>query len=134
MLHISKEQIAKADEKVRVHFHRRLRDYVREKLPEQTDSTPDSKLLAYITEQDKIAGERGITTEQGVAKWVFLSFGLDKDFYQQPEFKNYFDSPEPPDAESKLALFVDYLHARRQDPDIKIETVFAEHGFKVRGV
>jgi len=132
MLEISQEQMEKADVKARVHFHRRLRDYVREKLPDETSQMPDSKLLTYIAEQDQIAGEHEVKTEQGVAKWVCLSFGLGAGFYQQPEFKNYFDSPEPPIAETKIVLLVDYLHARQQNPNTKIETIFAEHGFKVR--
>jgi len=134
MLYISKEQMAKADEKARVHFHRRLRDYVRKKLPEQTDSTPDSKLLAYIAEQDKIAGEHEIKTEQGVAKWVCLSLGFGDDFFQEPPIKDYFNSPGLPDAETKLAVLVDCLYARKQNPDVKLETVFAEHGFDLRGL
>jgi hypothetical protein len=133
MLEISQEQMEKADVKARVHFYRRLRDYVREKLPDETSQTPDSKLLAYIAEQDRIAGEHEIKTELGVTKWVCLSLDLGKDFYQKESVKNYFNAENPPDAETKLHIFVEYLTAKQNDSALKIETVIKNHGYHLVG-
>lgn len=123
----------KADVKARVHFHRRVRDYVREKLPEQTESIPDSKLLSYIAEQDEIAGEHEIRTERSVAKRVILSFDLGGDFYQKESVKGYFNSQNPPSAETKLQILVEYLIAKQDDPSLKIETVIKNHGYFMVG-
>ncbi len=136
MLEISQEQMEKADVKARVHFHRRLRNYVREKLPEKTESISDSNLLTYIAEQDQIAGEHEIRTERGAAKWVCLSFDLGENFYQKEPVKGYFNSQDPqnlPSAETKLQILVEYLIAKQDDPSLKIETVIKNHGYFVVG-
>ena len=133
MLTFTEEQMVWADQRARVHFHRRVRDYVREKIPETVNTIPNTQLLAYIGKQDKIAAEYEITTELGVTRWVCLSLGLGQDFYQEPEIKDYFNSPGLPDAETRLAVLVDSLHAQKQNPDIKIESVLAEHGYPVMG-
>ena len=133
MLYISKAQMAKADEKARVHFYRRLRDHVREKQPEATDSWPDSELMAYIAEQDKIAGEHGVTTELGIALWVLHGFNVGKDFYQQPEFKDYIGYPGEPDANIRFELYTDYFSALKKNPDARLDDILHQHGYPSRG-
>ncbi len=129
MLYITKEQMIRADEKARVHFHRRVRDYVREKMPEETRTTPNTKLLTYLGEQDKIAAEHGITSELGVSKWACLSLWAGEEFYQQPEFNDYFEQPGEPSAEMRLDFYVDYICALEKDPKARIEDVVKKHGY-----
>ncbi len=131
MLTISKEQMAKAEEKYRIRFYKRIRAYVREKMPKETSSYPDSKLLAYIAEQDKIAEKHGIRTDQGVTKWVCLSLGYGKDFYRQADIKDYFSTPGKPGAEIRLSILMDHLNAKQKNPNAKIESIFAEHGYHI---
>ncbi len=133
MLYITKEQMIRADGKARVHFHRRVRDHVREKMSKETSTMPNTKLLVYIGEQDKIAAEHGITTELGVTKWVCLSLDLGQDFYQQATVKDYFNEDNPPDAETKLHIFVEFLTAKQNDPGLTIDTVIKQHGYHVIG-
>ncbi len=133
MLTFTEEQMVWADERARVHFHRRVRDYVREKLPEETRTIPNTKLLAYIGEQDKIAAEHGITTELGVSKWVCLSLDLGTDFYQKESTKKYFNAQTSIDPETKVTLFGDYLHAQQKDPKVTIKTYFTKQGYHVMG-
>lgn len=133
MLQISEEHLAIADEIARKNFHQRLRDYVRDKLPEETDTTPDSKLLAYITEQDQIAGEHEIKTEQGIARWVCLSLREEENFHQQPKFKDYFEYPGKPPAEKRLELYVDYFCSLEKDPTAKVGDSLDQNGFMPPG-
>ncbi len=133
MLQISEAQMAKADEKARVHFHRRVRDYVRETMPGETNAYPDSKLLSLIAEQDKISGEHEIKTEQGVARWVCLRLWAGEDFYQQPEFKDYFEYPGEPPAEMRLEIYVDHICVLEKDPQAKMETTIKKQGYITGG-
>ncbi len=133
MLEISPEQMAVADDIARKNFHQRVRDYVREKLPDETDNTPDSKLLAYIGEQDKVAGEHGIKTELGVTKWVCLSLDLGKNFYQKEPAKNFFNTQVSIDGETKLTILGDYVCTKNKEPSVRIETIFAKYGYHVIG-
>lgn len=133
MLELSEEQMLRADEKYRIRFHKRIRTYVREKIPDKTRTIPDSQLLAYIVRQDKIAEKHEITTERGVAKWVCYSLGYGEDFYQEPEIKTYFNEPEPPNAEDKLSILIDYMKALKTDPNVKIESIYANYGYPIIG-
>ncbi len=129
MLTFTEEQMVWADERASVHFYRRVRNYVREKLPKETRTIPNTKLLAYIGEQDRIAGEHGIKTELGVTKWVCLSLSYGGDFYQKEPAKKYFNAQNAPDAESKLHVLVEFLTARQNSPGLKMETVISKHGY-----
>ncbi len=129
MLEISPEQMVVADDIARDNFHQRVRDYVREKLPEETSQTPDSKLLAYIAEQELVARKHKIETELGIARWVCLGLWTGEDFYQQPEFKDYFEQPGEPPAEIRLELYVDYICALENNPDAKVENTIRKHGY-----
>jgi hypothetical protein len=133
MLTITKEQMIRADAKTRVHFHRRVREDLCEKMPEEIAAYPDSTLLAYIGEQDKIAGEHGIKTELGVTKWVYLSLGLGTDFYQKEPAKHYFSEQTSIDPETKVTLLGDYLHAKQKDPKVTIKSIFTKQGYHVMG-
>jgi len=131
MLKITKAHIAKADALARKNFYQRLRDHVREKQPEATASWPDSKLMAYIAEQDKIAGEHGVTTERGIALWVLHGLEVGKDFYQQPEFKDYIGYPGEPDANTRFEIYTDYFAAVKKHPGAKPEAILNSHGYPV---
>jgi hypothetical protein len=133
MLTITKGQMIRADAKARIHFHRRVRDHVREKMPEAVNTTPNTQLLAYIGEQDKIAAAHGIQTERGVTKWVCLSLDLGTDFYQKESIKDYFNPETPPDAETKLNIFVEFLNEKQNDPGLTIDTVIKKQGYHVVG-
>ncbi len=133
MLVFTEEQMIWADQRARVHFHRRVRDHVREKMPEAVNTIPNTQLLTYIGKQDKIAAEHGIQTERGVTKWVYLSLELGPDFYQQEAIKDYFNPDTPPDAETKLNIFVEFLNDKQNDPGLTIETVIKKHGYHVIG-
>ncbi len=121
MLTISDEQLAHAEVKYRIRFYKRIRAYVREKMPEETYSYSDSKFLIYIAEQDKIAAAHGIKTEQGLVRWVSLSLWVRQDFYQQPDFKDYFKSSGEAVAETRLVIYMDYIRVLKNNPETKIE-------------
>jgi hypothetical protein len=131
MITISKDQMAQAEEKYRVRFHKRVRAYVRKKMPDTTRQIPDSKLLVYIARQDKVAEKQGVTTELGVTKWVCLSLGHGENFYQEPSIKKYLQTGDSPPVITKLDILVDYMQAQKKDPKVKIDTIFAKHGYHV---
>jgi hypothetical protein len=133
MLTITKEQMIRADAKTRVHFHRRVREDLCEKMPEKIAAYPDSTLLAYIGEQDKIAGEHGIHSEKGIVNWVVLSLSDEPNFYQKAEAKDYFAAPGPPNAETRLSVLVDYILVRKHNPDVTMDTIVAEQGYSRMG-
>ncbi len=133
MLTITKEQMEIAEQKVRVHFHRRIRKDVREQMPKETAPYPDSKLLAYIGRQDKIAGAHGIKTERGIFNWVVLALSYGEDFYQKPKIKDYFKQLGQPEAETRLSILIDYLIVKKKNPAVKMETIFADHDYHGMG-
>ncbi len=133
MLVITEEQMVRADAKARVHFHRRVRGHVREKMPEETRTMPNTQLLAYIGRQDKIAGAHGIKTERGIFNWVVLALSYEEDFYQKPDIKHYFKQPGQPSAEPRLSILIDYLIVKKKNPAITIDTIFADHGYSKEG-
>jgi hypothetical protein len=122
-----------ADQKARVHFHRRIRKDVREQMPKETYPYPDSKLLAYIGRQDKIADAHGITTERGIFNWVVLELSYGEDFYQKKGINDYFKLLGQPDAETRLSVLIDYLIVKKDNPAVKMDTIFADHGYYREG-
>ncbi len=129
MLYISKEQMARADAKARIRFHKKVRGYVREKLPKTTAHYPDSKLLAYIGKQDKVAVAHGIKSEKGIINWVCLALSYGENFYQKKQTQDFFNMPGTPDVETRLSILTDYLSAKQNNPEVSMASIIAVHGY-----
>ncbi|MCF6204640.1 MAG: hypothetical protein L3J59_13390 [Methylococcaceae bacterium] len=131
MLEINQEQMVIANDIARDNFHQRVRDYVREKLPRETNNYDNTQLIELIKRQDKIAVEHDIKTELGIVQWVCLSLGLGEDFFQQDEIKNIFDPPGELPAETRLTLYIEHINAVEKNPNARIEDILLKHGYIV---
>jgi hypothetical protein len=112
MLKIHKEQIEYFDNLMRTNFYQRLKIFLREEMPEETDSYDDEALLEYIQECDNSAKEFRVKTESGIAQWSCLTLLLDTKLENIPEFLSYMKDSNlsTDDPEEKIDKLVDYLN------------------------
>lgn len=92
MFNIRKGQIDAFEEAARDGFHQRLVKFLRAELSEETKSITDSGLIQRIVTSEKRAGQYGIQTERGIARWVCLTFAAGLEFDELPEVKAYLGS------------------------------------------
>lgn len=89
MLSIRPEQMKEFDDVARNDFHRRLAEFLRDELPEETAEMNDRQLREYIVECEERAALYGVETEAGIARWSCLSFGAGMDFDKIPQVQEY---------------------------------------------
>ena len=118
MQKIRPEQMAQLDQAAREDFHRRLADYLREELPEETGGMDDAALQQHIELSEKRANGYGVHSEASVAQWVCLTFAAGLQFDEIPEVQDYLTSPDAEvSQEEKVSLLVDELAGDGEESD-----------------
>lgn len=93
-------------------FHRRLKDFLRQELPDETASMGDEALLTRIVESERRAGMYTIKSESGIAQWVCLTFHAGSEFDDSPEVRAFLSTPVgDTSAEDRLNDLIDQLAA-----------------------
>lgn len=110
MQKIRPDQMAQFDQFAKDDFHRRLAEYLRTELPDETSEMDDVALRQHIQESEQRANQYGVRSESAVAQWTCLTFAAGLHFDEIPEVNDYLTSPDPEvTQEQKVSLLVDEL-------------------------
>lgn len=109
MLRIRPEQYTAFEEAAHADFHRRLTQYLRAELPEQTAEMDDRALAHRVADAERRATAHGVVTENGVAQFACLTFLGGPEFDQMPEVREYLHEENGLTPDEKVETLVDYL-------------------------
>lgn len=90
-------------------FQLRLASFLRENVPEATESLSEESLYSFIDRQSRSAAVLGVTSEAGVTQFACLALAIGDDFQNIPEISKYMSLPTP-SAEEKLDELVNILY------------------------
>jgi hypothetical protein len=104
------------EENMRSDYHDRLVAYFRRKIPEHTARYQDSALRRVVAEGDRKARNYGLTTSEGIVRFVGLSIIIGPGFDKEPNTELFLSLPEL-DPDRKLELLYRLLARKLEIAD-----------------
>ena len=109
-MRIGKDQLAAMNDAAREDFRRRLIQFLREELPEETASMDDTALRQRIVGSEQRGAPYGIESEAAIAQFVCLTFLAGPEFDEIAEVKLLLQAPDTGmTPEEKLNQLVEVL-------------------------
>ncbi|QDH18098.1 DUF4123 domain-containing protein [Swingsia samuiensis] len=110
------EQMARISEALALRSKRAIASYLRDTASQKTAHLSDNELLTYISQQEKIAHEYGVTSEAGIGRFCWLQLMSDGKFIQIKTVQIMIRSPEnsPDDNLIKIMDQIAYIQSQRE--------------------
>jgi hypothetical protein len=98
---------------MRTEYHERLVSYFRQTIPEFTGRYEPPVLRELVAQGEQKAGDHGLTTPEGIVRFIGLSIIIGPQFCDEPNTKLFLSLPEL-DADRKLELLCRLVARRLQ--------------------